>query len=218
MQDIRLVCFDLGRVLVRICDSWDHACQVARLPIKLPPRDEARRAALLEPVIGMETGRIDTEAFCHQAARVLDVEPHHIRSILDVFLIEPYPGVRELLDELHARGYATACLSNTQTEHWNQMLDSSNRAALPLNRLTHRFASHLVGLRKPDEAIYAHVEQAARFRGEQIVFFDDTLINVEAARRRGWHAWQITPDCDPVTQIREFLSTVDVLPVRLAAD
>ena len=32
----RVVCFDLGGVLVRICRSWDEACGHARLPYRLP--------------------------------------------------------------------------------------------------------------------------------------------------------------------------------------
>lgn len=210
-NQIKLVCFDLGRVLVRICDSWDHACEVAKLPVRLPPRDEARRAALLEPVMAMEMGRIDTHEFCRQSARVFGVEPAHVQSILDVFLIEPYPGIDALLDDLDARGCITACLSNTQTEHWNQMRDSSNRAALPMHRIRHHFASHLIGLRKPDEAIYAHVEKVTHMNGHQIAFFDDTLANVEAAQRRGWRAFQILSDPDPVTQMRSHLNALHVL-------
>src|SRR5687768_8610210 len=127
-SDIRLIVFDLGRVLVRICDSWDHACAVARLPVKLPARDEAMRAALQASVVAMETGRIDTAEFCRRAAGVFGVEAQHIRSILDCYLIGPYPGVSELIDELNGAGFVTACLSNTQTEHWNQMCDGSDRA------------------------------------------------------------------------------------------
>ena len=215
MTDVRLIVFDLGRVLVRICDSWDHACAVARLPIELPPRDEAMRAALQAPVIEMETGRIDTREFCRRAAGVFGVEPHHIRSIMDNYLLGSYPGVSELLEELAAGGYVTACLSNTQTEHWEAMRDGTNRAALPMHRLTHHFASHLIGLRKPDDAIYAHVERVTGFGESQIVFFDDMLENVQAAQRRGWRAHHIDRERDePVAQMREHLAAHGVLRPR----
>jgi putative hydrolase of the HAD superfamily len=211
-KDIRLIVFDLGRVLVRICDSWDHACAVARLPVKLPPRDASLNAALRESTALMETGRIDTAEFCRRVARVFGVEPGDVRSILDCYLIGTYPGVTELLDELVAAGYVAACLSNTQTEHWNQMRDPSNRAALPMDRLRHHFASHLLGLRKPDDAIYARVERDTGYAGPQVLFFDDMLENVEAARRRGWRAHQILRDRDePVAQVREHLAEHGVL-------
>ena len=215
MTDVRLIVFDLGRVLVRICDSWDHACEVARLPLKLPPRDAARRAALLEPTALMETGRIPTAEFCRRVAGVFGVESGHVASLLDCYLLGPYPGVVELLDELRAGGYATACLSNTQTEHWEQMRDASHRACLPMDRLTHHFASHLIGLRKPEDAIYAHVERVTGFSGPQVAFFDDMLENVQAAQRRGWRAHQILRERDePVAQMREHLHSHGVLRTR----
>ena len=73
-------------------------------------------------------------------------------------------------------------------------------------RLHHRFASHLLRLRKPDDAIYAHVEGATGVRGMAIVFFDDVAENVDAARRRGWHAYRIDPaPDDPLPQVRSRL-------------
>src|SRR5688572_18634147 len=206
-NDVRLIVFDLGRVLVRICDSWDHACAVARLPVKLPPRDATVKPALHEATALMETGRIDTAEFCRRVARVFSVEPNHVHSILGCYLLGTYPGVTELLDELSGAGYVTACLSNTQTEHWNQMSDPRDRAALPMGRIRHHFASHLLGLRKPDDAIYARVERDTGFAGPQVVFFDDMLENVEAARRRGWRAHHILRERDePVAQMREHLA------------
>src|SRR5687768_10435849 len=210
--DVRLVVFGLGRVLVRICASGDHACTVARLPVNLPPREAAMKAALHEPTALMETGRIDTAEFCRRVARVFEVEPEHVGAILDCYLLGPYPGVTELIDELNGAGLVTACLSNTQTEHWKQMGDASNRAALPMGRLRHHFASHLLGLRKPDDAIYARVERDTGFAGPQVVFFDDMLENVEAARRRGWRAHHILRTRDePVAQMREHLAEHGVL-------
>lgn len=44
---------------------------------------------------------------------------------------------------------------------------------------------------KPGPAVYAAVEQALDLPGDQLAFFDDRPVNVEAARARGWraHLW-----------------------------
>jgi epoxide hydrolase-like predicted phosphatase len=48
--------------------------------------------------------------------------------------------------------------------------------------------SHEVGLRKPDPAIYALTAERLGVQPHEIVFLDDVVANVEAARRAGWHA------------------------------
>jgi putative hydrolase of the HAD superfamily len=210
-QPTRLVCFDLGRVLVRICNNWQHAFEVARINPGVRQLDEQGKALLRELVFANEAGRICNDEFCRRAATLFNAPPEHVAAMSDVYLLGIYPGVPELLDELHAAGYHTGCLSNTNENHWRMMSDPSFPCCLPLNRLTHAFASHLIGIRKPDDAIYAHVEQATGLSGPQIVFFDDLAENVAAAQRRGWRAHQITIDRDPVPQIREHLSAHGVL-------
>ena len=67
-------------------------------------------------------------------------------------------------------------------------------------------ASHLVGLRKPAKAMYEYVERAAGLAPSGILFFDDVVENVEAARRRGWRAYRIDPaPDDPIPQVRTIL-------------
>lgn len=82
------------------------------------------------------------------------------------------------------------------------MLDRGGSNYLPLDRLTYRFASHLVGAVKPDDAIYAHVERVTGVAPGSIVFFDDLEANVAAAARRGWRAHQVRVDADPIAQVR----------------
>jgi len=126
------------------------------------------------------------------------------------YLLGPYPGVSELIEDLHTAGVQTACLSNTNANHWRMMNDAADANHLPLDRLTHRFASHLIGCCKPDAKIFEHVERATGMSGQQILFFDDAAPNVEAARRRGWNAEVIQVDGDPIGQVRHHLSRYGV--------
>jgi glucose-1-phosphatase len=205
-RDIQLVVFDLGRVLVRICRDWRHACEVARVPAPAGELAPDTWATLHDLVCRVEVGQISTAEFCRRAAPALGLRPDQAATMWNAYTRGTYPGAVELLDELRAAGVATACLSNTNATHWALLGDPAGHSYFPFERLTYSFASHLLRLRKPDDAIYAHVESAVGVPGGAIVFFDDVPENVDAARRRGWHAYRIDPaPDDPIAQIRAAL-------------
>jgi FMN phosphatase YigB (HAD superfamily) len=204
-QSPSLVVFDLGRVLMRICDGWQHACVQAGVPVPEAEMSDPAKAALHDAVVRSEVGELDLAGFCECAAPHLGLSAEHVRRISDVYLVGPYPGATELIDALNAAGVQTACLSNTNVNHWRIMNDPSHGCFLPLGRLTHRFASQLIGLRKPDPRIYEHVERTARVEPRRIQFFDDLPENIVVAQQRGWNAQQIGVDADPIAQARQNL-------------
>jgi HAD superfamily hydrolase (TIGR01509 family) len=87
------------------------------------------------------------------------------------------------------------------------MNDPSHPAYVSMDKFAHRFASFLIGHRKPDEGIYAHVERATGLSGSAILFFDDVQENVDAALRRGWRAHRVDPKADPVRQMNRIRMT-----------
>jgi len=205
-SDIQLVVFDLGRVLVRICDDLAQACALVGVDVpreRLTPdvllklRDVAHRA---------EVGGLNADQLAREVATLLGVSPQQFYRASEAFILGPYPGAADLISELTAAGLATACLTNTSDHHWQLLSQEGHPAYFPLHRLNHRFASHLVRFRKPDAAIYEHVERETRVLPERIAFFDDVAENVDAARGRGWKAYQINVAAnDPVSQIRAAL-------------
>jgi putative hydrolase of the HAD superfamily len=203
---IQLVCFDLGRVLMRICNNWRHACQIAGVAAPSGDPDAAALAALDAAVCRSEVGEIDLDEFAAAAARALGLTPASVVTLSNAYCLGPYPGAGELLDELSAAGVMTACLSNTNANHWRILTDPDGDHGRVTGRLNHRFASHLVRVRKPDARIYAHVEDAVGVSGDAIVFFDDLKENTAAAARRGWHGHWVDPSLDdPIGQIRHHL-------------
>ena len=56
------------------------------------------------------------------------------------------------------------------------------------------FASHEMGLRKPEAAAFAHIAKEIGVPAERILFFDDSLGHVEAARACGLQAVHVTSD------------------------
>ena len=212
MSEIRLVVFDLGRVLVRICDGWQHACAVAG--VTGAPTGELSAEAYAGVHTAMcahEVGELDLDGFARAAAPHLGLSAGDFVTMHAAYTRGLYPGADELLDDLRAGGVRTACLSNTNENHWRVMSDRGGAGFVPFEKFSHQFASHLVRMRKPDDRIYAHVEQATGARPGEIVFFDDVEENIAAAARRGWHAHRIAIDADPVEQVRGHLRRHGVL-------
>jgi putative hydrolase of the HAD superfamily len=211
-SSIQLVVFDLGRVLVRICNDWRHACE--RIGIEPPAQieDAQTQSQLLAAFQLAEIGGLGLAQFAERAGPLMGLSANQVHAMSDAFILGPYPGATDLLDELSRAGVRTACLSNTNEHHWGLLSQPGHRAFLPMDRLNHRFASHLIRSRKPDEAIYSHVERETGVAGIAILFFDDVAENIEAAKRRGWNVQRIDSALDePIGQIRSALRRNKVL-------
>lgn len=203
-----LVCFDLGRVLVRICEGWSHAFEIAGLVGEGGAPDTSAPAlqeALQAKVHALELGAIGVDAFVADAAALLGRPAADLHRVVDAWVRGATPGAVALLDELAARGHRLACLSNTNARHWALMGAWQGEADRLWPRLHLRLASHELGLRKPDAAIYAALERHSGAAPAEIVFFDDLPDNVAAARARGWTAVEVRSREDPVAEVRAWL-------------
>ena len=207
----RVVCVDLGGVVVRICRTWQEGCAA----VNVAPRggwgssvDETqplRHAAVDRYQRGLTT----YQDFVAEIAALSqgDYTPHEIDRIHRGWILGDYPGIVELFARLRALNIPVACLSNTNDAHWQQMRETS--PAFRAIDLHH--ASHLLALNKPDPAIYAAFEQATGYAPHEIFFADDLIENVRAAAARGWHAIHIDHTGDPAAQIEQALRALGVL-------
>ncbi len=200
---VRFVCFDLGGVIIRICQTWEERVTAAGLEMRDPALwnkiGPTRDALMVRYMTGCVTGC----QFAQQLSEALEGQYNRaeIMAIHDAWLIDEYEGVGSIVDQLHKAGLDTAALSNTTPEHWARMDEFPT-----VGRLRHRFASHVLGLNKPDPAIYHHLEQQLGYTGKQILFFDDAEENVIAARKVGWWAERVDPAGAPAQQIRDALA------------
>lgn len=198
--NIQLVIFDLGGVLIRLCDGWDHACRLAGVtPSK--PLAGADMDRVIRLVHEEEVGALEPGTFYDMAGPLLGLTAAQTLAMSNAWLCGGYPGIDGLIDSVNDAGLQTACLSNTNDNHWRAMTDSGHRNGLPLDRLNHLFASHLVKDRKPNATIYQHVERATDTPAECILFFDDSAENIAAANAQGWHTCHVTDPQNPVEQM-----------------
>jgi HAD superfamily hydrolase (TIGR01509 family) len=182
--DIAVVLFDVGGVLVELSG-------VATLLDWLDQRLTAAQLWSLwlhsPSVRAFETGRIDGRQFAAGvlAELRLDIEPGYFLQAFTHWPTGLYPGAVELIERIPSR-YRRALLSNSNALHWPRVLDEMGLGAL----FEHRFASHLMGKIKPDAEAFEHVLEALDCSASQVLFLDDNVLNVEAARSIGMRAWQ----------------------------
>ena len=203
-----LVCFDLGGVFIRLQPDLASACRDAGVEHRGGWEHLASDAPRLDLIERYQVGEIDCQTY-YGAMSDLSAgrySPEEIEAIHRVWVIEPYAGLDALLDEIESAGLATACLSNTSHSHWGPLLQIPAIAALGTQH-----ASHLLGLHKPDAAIYQAFENAVGIPGEDIVFFDDLEDNITAARAVGWDAVKIDHASETAPQIRAALEQRGVL-------
>lgn len=214
---VRVVCFDWGGVILRICRSWAEGCAAAGLPVRGDTASagvKARRKAASE---SYQRGLLTTEEFLHSIHEAVNgaYTIEELARIHDAFLIEEYPGVGSVVDDLlRTPGIQTGMLSNTNDLHWRRQhaAPESTKPHFPTAaRLRHRHASHLLGLAKPSPEIYRAFEVHTGFHGGEVLFFDDLEENIAAARSSGWKAEQIDHTGDPAAQMRTFLARHGVL-------
>lgn len=217
---VRLVCFDLGGVLVRIRTAWPELCRAAGLEVRGESAGQVAENARQKLGQALQTGELSADEWIAQVSAALGsaYAAQEITALHDAVLVEEYQGVGAVIDELHRAGVDTACLSNTNAAHWTVMMhhdgsrDLDGEPRYPAVRsLRSHFASHLMRLTKPAPDIYRAFEKATGRAGSEILFFDDVADNIEAARGVGWNAERIDPTKPTDAQIRIHLKRHGVL-------
>jgi glucose-1-phosphatase len=196
-----VILFDLGGVLIelagvdRMLELCNHAFSADQLWARWLASEGVRR---------FESGRASPDEF---GAAMLDEFGLSIAAaqFLEEFTTWPkgvFPGSFELLERLSA-SYRLACLSNTNALHWPRVCDEMGLARY----FETNFASHLIGMLKPDVEIFQHVVDQLGCPPARILFLDDNQLNVASARAAGMVARRVAG----LAEVRAALAEVGVL-------
>jgi putative hydrolase of the HAD superfamily len=105
-------------------------------------------------------------------------------------------GSLQFLEKIRWK-YKVYLLSNTNLIHWNafqQNFHSKKRTRSFEEYFDKAFYSFEMGLRKPAEAIFHQVIKELQIDPRKTVFIDDSVQNIEAAKKAGLQTILLTPD------------------------
>ncbi|MFO7923716.1 MAG: HAD family phosphatase [Bacteroidales bacterium] len=140
-----------------------------------------------------ETGRISSREFRDELRKHAgrDIPDKDIDRAWTAMLVDMHEENIRIIEKLK-RLYRLFLLSNTNAIHIETLLDSKEKGE-GFSRLTELFEklyySHEVKMRKPDREIFDHVLKDAGLKAENVLFIDDSVHNVEAARTAGLQAY-----------------------------
>ncbi len=181
----RVILCDLGGVLIDL--NW--AERASELFGQKTSSDTLKMRWLgLQSVKLYEAGKIDFVEFYKQfcletgSRAGLEVFKNEFLGILG----PDKPGCVEILDRLAGIG-CLAMLSNTNAVHVEE-LKRNSRVFAPFVRL---FFSFEMGLVKPDSQIFLAVCQQLGCKPADVFFFDDSEVNIAAAKAVGMNAWRV---------------------------
>jgi 2-haloacid dehalogenase len=190
-EPLVIVVFDIGNVLVR----WNP-----RNLFRRTMKDEARMERFLAAALSMDFVSLTDIAadFSQAVAERARALPEFARELhlFDERWLETIGGPIEenvaLMRRLRAAGRPVYALSNFATVKFalaRQMFDF-------LNEFDHAVISGHVGAAKPDRRIFEILFERVGRQPQELLFVDDSLKNIEAARTLGMPAIHFTPAVD----------------------
>ncbi len=185
----KTVVFDLGAVLL----NWQPTELVTRLLPQYARTLEAAEQLVCRIFEGLlptslwaefDRGRVEPGPLAMQLAAKTGVQADHlldfIHAIPDHLTTKHDTAV--LLPRLLAHGHRLVYLSNMPLPYSERLLKERDF----FQHFERGVFSGVIGLVKPEQAIFAHAETELQLTPENTVFVDDNLHNVVAARKRGW--------------------------------
>jgi len=204
---------DFGGVLTApVAETLTSFC--ARISVPAPALVTAMRTVagqygtndIMEP---LDTPLVSADEWTRQVEKCL-LDEHHITADLSNFARDWFtgrPANTDLIDylwELKKAGIFVGMLSNMVPDfepYWPNMVSPDLFDCLVF--------SYQVGVRKPDQRIYALAEERSSAKPSSCILIDDLLENCAGARAAGWKAIEFHANDEALHQMRQWIGTAD---------
>ncbi len=195
-----VILFDLGNVLVEVTGYRVIADWLGESDL-----DAVVAHWLESPVVQrFERGQCSVETFATAIVDEykIDMTSSEFIAAFKAWPLGLSPGAAQLVSESR-RSNTVACFSNTNAVHWNGQTDHEKIRSM----FDATFASHEIGLVKPERAAFQYVVDRLGVAPEEVVFLDDAEQNAAAARAIGIHGYRAYG----VDEARAVLTDLDLI-------
>lgn len=177
-NDIKVVLFDLGRVLMNI----DFDAFPRGLGLDEDQRQQYDQLKIQQTVRQYETGTLSTDKFFETLHSLFhgDFSKENIHEAFDAII---QTDNREIISFVKSvrQHYRIAVLSNTCASHWEKVKKTSSVISL----FPEVFTSFQLGAMKPDRIVFEKVCSSLNILPHEAVFIDDLIENVDGATSVG---------------------------------
>ena len=185
MKKISAVVLDLGGVVFDL--DWRRAMQGLQVTDLSQSADFPKWVDSWSVCDQFERGKMSENEFFTAFQRECHVSLP-IPALIDAWnslIVGPVFGIEKFLGSLPDT--PIFALSNTNATHFNHLETQYKEV---MSQFDIVFTSHQLGLRKPEKQIFEEAVRAIQFPHSQILFIDDTMRHVDAAREVGLCAEQ----------------------------
>lgn len=188
MRNIKNIIFDYGNVIFmldfqKLKDGWNS--------IAISGPDAFFSHGVQHPIFdGFDRGLVSAaefRQFIREKSGKPELTDEEIDAAWNSLLLGVDKGTHEALAELNKK-YRTFLLSNINPIHYDFIMNYL-KTDFGFEGNDHLFEktyySHLVGMRKPDKAIFEKVLNENNLKPEETLFIDDIAANLEAAKELG---------------------------------
>ncbi|MBL7198498.1 MAG: HAD family phosphatase [Candidatus Omnitrophica bacterium] len=170
--------FDLGRVLI----DFDHNIAVKRIKNFCALDEESIYNLFFDSDLTdrYERGAISSLDFFHKIKKMLNAKISY-EEFIPIWnkIFTPHPGMLETIESLKDN-YSLYLVSNINKLHFEYLQEQFNDY---FKFFSYIFLSFELGLRKPDLRIYKFIIDYLKSPAQNIVYTDDRIELVEAARK-----------------------------------
>jgi putative hydrolase of the HAD superfamily len=199
VEQYKHIIFDLGGVLIELGDT-----PIPEELLRQNNKITVNEWHSLPVAHQFERGKVGAVEFAEKIINEFDlkISVHDFLQFFSKWPKSVYPGTEEILVAL-GRNHDLSILSNCNELHWPIMKNTFGI----LKYFNRAFSSHLIGLTKPDTAIFNYVLSQLQANPSDVLYFDDNEKNVESAISIGIKGIQVKG----ITGVRRYLQSIDLI-------